>query len=114
MVGKTEPLTQCEKEEVFRQATSGLVRFHSAEIKAGMTDEALEAALKRVLGIFGGSGGPDILSITYQGAGLKIWGGRETLNHVLDPPLFAGQATVQMARYLYGISDPDDMQMSLF
>lgn len=51
MVKVQNPLTQTEKEWVLKE-TSGLPRFFSAETKAGMTDEALEKALKSVLGIF--------------------------------------------------------------
>lgn len=67
--------------------------FLSREI-AGMTDEALGAALVGVLGIFGGNGGPDSLSISYQGAGLKIWGDWHVLNHFVEKPLFQGRYTL--------------------
>ena len=108
-----ESLTQPEKEWVFQKATSGLPRSFSTEIKAGMTEEAIETALKSVLGIFGGSCGPNQFWISHQGAGLKIWGSRGSHNHVLDAPLFAGKATIAMARYIYGIKDPGDKQLQL-
>ncbi|MBL4767782.1 MAG: hypothetical protein JKY94_08725 [Rhodobacteraceae bacterium] len=98
---------------MFRQATTGLPRRYAKEMAAGMSDTALGEALKQVLGIFGGSGGPERLSITYQGAGLKIWGSWHVHNHVTERPLFEGQATIRMARYLYHISDPTETQLSL-
>jgi hypothetical protein len=33
---------------------------------------------------------------------------------VQDKPLFAGRATIAMAREVYGIRDPSDRQASLF
>ena len=105
MVKVQNPLTQTEKEWVLKE-TSGLPRFFSAETKAGMIDKALEKALKSVLGIFGGSGGPEQLWVSHQGAGLKIWRSRGVHNHVLDAPLFAGKTTVAMAQYAYGIRNP--------
>jgi len=51
--------TRADKEWVFRKATSGLPHHHSKEIAAGMTDTELESKLISVLGVFGGSYGPD-------------------------------------------------------
>lgn len=107
------PLTQADREEVFRLATRSLVKNRGDKFADGMTNEELEAALKHCLGIFGGSGGPDRLSITYQGAGLKIWGAWHVQNHITTPPLFAGAQTIKMAREVYAIPDPDNKQMSL-
>ena len=81
-------LSQKALEEVFRIATKGLVHFHGNKFADGMTDKELEDALVSSLGIFGGSGGPDCLSVSYKGAGLKIWGGWHVVNHVTEPPLF--------------------------
>ena len=36
-----------------------------------------------------------------------------TLNLVTDAPLFAGEATMRMARELYGIRDPAERQLSM-
>ena len=55
---ENKPLTQADKELIFKQATSGLVHWHGNQFEKGMTDEELENALKNTLGIFGGSGGP--------------------------------------------------------
>ena len=38
---------------------------------------------------------------------------RKLVNHVTEKPLFQGRKTLAMARYVYGIADPDDGQMSL-
>lgn len=114
MANKHRPLSQADKEDVFRQATTGLPRRYACEIEAGMSDPELEVALKQVLGIFGGIGGPDRLSVTYRGAGLKIWGSWHVHNHVTEPALFERAATIRMARSIYRIADPTDDQMVLF
>lgn len=107
-------LSEADKIHIFRIATRGLARSYASEIEDGMTDEALAAALGQVLGIFGGSGGPDTYSVTFAGAGLRIWGGWYVINHVTEKPLFAGKQTVAMARHIYGIRNPDDRQLDLF
>lgn len=108
------PLSNAEKLEVFKLATQSFPKQNADAIKRGMTDEELEIALKQCLGIFGGSGGPDRLSITYQGAGLKIWGGWHTVNHVTEKPLFSGNMTLAIAREIYGITNPSESQGRLF
>ena len=108
------PLSDADRVEVFRIATSSFQRRYGHQFAEGMTDEELEKALAEVLGIFGGSGGPDRLSVTFKGSGLRIWGGWQPVNHVQEKPLFAGKATIAMARAVYGISDPDDQQFSMF
>lgn len=80
--------------------------------RTGLTDEQLAQALAKEIGIFAGSGGPGELSITYQGAGLKIWASCEIINHVTEPPEFEGCSTIAMAREVYGILDPLDRQLS--
>ena len=106
--------TEVDKTEVFRIATRRLPSICGDRLNTGMIDAELEQALKLVLGEFGGSGGPDTYSITYAAAGLRIWGGWHVVNHVLEKPLFAGQATIAKAREVYGIPDPDNDQLSLF
>ena len=69
------PLSEADKEMVFRKATVGLPRRYAAAIENGMSDAELETTLKSVLGIFGGSGGPNQPSIAYAASGLRIWGG---------------------------------------
>ena len=107
------PLTQDDRVAAFRAATRALVRWHGDELAEGATDERLEALLVRALGIFGGSCGPGEMHITHQGAGLKIWASWGVHNHVVETPIFQGQATVRMAREVYGIPDPADPQQRL-
>lgn len=108
------PLTLSEKHEVFKLATRSFPDRYEKEIKRGMTDIELADALKKHLGIFGGSCSPDRLSVTYQCAGLKIWGGWHIVNHVIEKPLFSGNQTIAMAREVYAIVDPEQNQISLF
>ena len=107
-------LSKAEQEEVFRLATRGLVHFFGDKFARGMTDKELEDALVSSLGIFGGSSSPDRVSVCYKGSGLKIWGGRHCINHVLESPLFEGNITLKMARDVYEIANPDEDQMMLF
>jgi hypothetical protein len=109
-----KPLTQADKELIFKQATTGLVHWYGKQFDSGMTDEELESALKSTLGIFGGSGGSGRPSVSFSGTGLRIWGAWHTVNHVKEKPLFSGKATIAMARQVYRIKDPDNTQMDLF
>ena len=79
--------------------------------KAGLTDEELKEALQYELGIAGGSSGK--ICIAYQGAGLKIWAAREIFNQYEEKPVFEGKQTMQMARDVFGIKNPDSKQMTL-
>jgi hypothetical protein len=106
-------LSQKDKVEIFRLATRSLVHWYGDKFKTGMSDDELGSALKHSLGIFGGSGGPDQLSISFKGSGLQIWGGWHTVNHVQEIPLYSGKTTIAMAREIYDIANPDDEQMSL-
>jgi hypothetical protein len=114
-----EPLAITEAERVagFRKATSGTAgaaaRWQERAAK-GMSNDELAKALAYEIGSFGGSGGPDSLCLTYQAAGLKILIGWEIGNTREQPPTIQGQATVAMARELYGIKDPADKQLALF
>ncbi|MEM5471931.1 hypothetical protein WNZ14_09370 [Hoeflea sp. AS60] len=110
----TRPLSEADKEMIFRKATSGFPLRFKEEIENGMSDADLKTALESVLGIFGGSGGPDQPSIAFAGTGLRIWGSWKTVNSVRDKPLFAGKRTIAMARQIYAIADPDDAQMRLY
>ncbi len=107
-------LTEADKEWVFRTATASLPHGYATAMQAGMSDAELENALQVVLGNFGGSGGPGQPSIAFTGSGLRIWGGWQTVNHVTEKPLFAGKATIAMARRTYKIADPGKRQMDLF
>ena len=110
---KLPSFPQTDRELFFRAATGGFVFRYGDQFTGGMSDDGLWKALEESLGIFGGSGGPGRPSITFKGAGLKIWGAWEVINHVTTPPLFSGATTVAMAREVYGISDPTKDQMSL-
>ncbi len=112
-VSPTNPLTRQECIEVFKLATSGLVKRYGDRFASGMSDAELKVALEQVLGIFGGNGGPDRPSICFKGAGLRIWGGRHTFNHVEEKSLFSGTATIAMAREVYAITNPELEQMTL-
>ena len=78
-----------------------------------MSDADLTDALEQVLGIFGGSCGPGRMDVAHQAAGLKIWGGWQIVNHHTEAPLFQGKKTLAMTRHIYGISDPENDQISL-
>jgi len=116
--GKADrPLTEADKREGFIRATGGFAHAEQrwAERAArGMTDAELADALAFELGIFGGSSGPDSLSLVYQGAGLKIWISWRIQNHLTAKPVFEGKRTITMARHVYGIKDPADTQLALF
>lgn len=115
MAVRTNPpaLSEQDRIKVFKLATKGLVHRYHNKFESGITDAELKSALEDALGIFGGSGGPDRLSVSHKGAGLCIWGGWHSINHVKEKPLFAGATTIAMAREVYGIADPDSDQMSL-
>ncbi len=106
-------LTRADLELIFRTATKSFVNHHESKFANGMSDGQLWRALQASLGIFGGSGGPGRPSVAYQGSMLKIWGGWSVVNHVTSQPIFSGQATVDMAREVYGIADPENDQLSL-
>ncbi len=109
----SDQLTQQERIEAFKLATKGLVNRYGSHFDQGMSDSELNAALEQVLGIFGGSGGPDRLSVSFKGAGLRIWAGRQSINHVEEKPLFSSTTTMAMAREVYGIANPEHEQMTL-
>lgn len=113
----TRPLTEADKLEGFIRATGGFSRANERWVEravSGLTDKELAEVLARELGILGGSGGPNRLSLTFQGTGLKIWISWETHNHVTMKPTFEGKTTIAMARLVYGIKDPADKQLALF
>lgn len=71
-------------------------------------------ALRCELGIYGGVCGRNSLSVSYQGAGVKVLASRGPHNTVTDAPAFKGAATIATARQAYGIRNPDDKQLALF
>ena len=110
-------LTEEDKREAFLRATRGYSGSNDRwELRArtGMTDEELAEALKTEIGIYGGSCGPNEMAICFQASGLKIWASwRGYPNPYDDSPIFAGAATIRMAREVYGIENPEDGQMRL-
>ena len=113
MAREARPLTQEDRLTAFRQATKSLPERYAAQIENGMTDADLTAALEAALGIWGGSCGLGKMDVVHQASELKIWGGWHFVNHVTEPPLFKGAATLAIAREIYGIANPDDRQMNL-
>ena len=107
-------LIEDDKVAAFRVATASFARSIDLDAPAPMTDAQLAAALQNALGIFSGRAAPGQMHLTWQGAGLKIWASWHIHNHVVEAPLFAGAATVAMARAYYRIPDPANRQMSLF
>lgn len=112
----TYPLTEADKRNGFIRATNGLsgAERWTARAARGMSDAELAEALTFELGIFGGSCGPEQLSLTFQGSGLKIWISWEVHNTVTTKPTFEGKNTIAFARLVYGIKDPADRQLALF
>lgn len=111
---KPRPLAHPDKLAAFKACTRSLPKWYAKEIAAGMTDAELARALERVMGILGGSSArADTPALAYKGAGLKIWASWDWPD-TRQPPIFAGQASIELARQLYGIPDPDDAQMRLF
>ncbi len=107
------PLSSEDKVTAFRTATSSFVVWYAGHIEAGMTDPELEAALELSLGIMGGSCGPGMMDVSYQGPGLRIWAAWEITSHYGIKPIFAGHATIAMAREVYGIANPQERQIRL-
>ena len=107
------PLTAEDRVTAFRTATSSFVVWYAGQIEAGMTDPELEAALEVSLGIMGGSCGPGMMDVSYQGPGLRVWATWGIANHYGTRPIFSGHATVAMAREVYGIANPNNRQLRL-
>lgn len=109
-------LTEEDKTRAFLKATGGMARAAERwkeRAARGMSDRELEAALAFEMGQ-GGSSGPDGLSISQNGAGLRIWASWEIQNIHTARPVFAGKSTIAKAREVYGIRDPADRQLALF
>ncbi len=110
-------MTNGDKKKAFIRATHNMQdaeKRWKERTKTGLTDEQLSQALRYELGIAGGSGSRDTLSIAYEGSGLKIWAGWKSINPYMEQPIFEGQQTINMARMVFGIIDPNDKQMTLF
>lgn len=117
MTKQTKPLSQSDIESCFIRAVHSFANAKQRwkeRATTGLTDQELHDALKYELGIAGGSGCRDSISIAYQGAGLKIWASWGYANSCLDTPVLQGAVTIAMARQVFGIANPDDRQMALF
>ena len=116
-VKQPRALTPEDRIHAFKKATNGFSQADGRwkeRAERGMTDEELRAALAHEIGIYGGSGGPNEMSLSYQAAGLKIWADWNAAAPCVScQPIFQGSATVRMAREAYGIRDPSDGQMAL-
>lgn len=113
----SEAFTEEEKRGVFLRAvcnTEGFKKRWEKRSENPMSDEELQEALKYELGIFGGGGCRDSISIAYQGCGLKIWADRDYANSSLDEPLFQGAQTIKMARLVFARLDAANPQTDLF
>lgn len=72
----TRILTEQDRHAAFVQAvtnTQGAQKRWNERQNTGLSDEDLHSALRYELGIAGGGGCRESISICYQGAGLKIW-----------------------------------------
>ncbi len=110
-------LSQSDIVEALRRATNsyqGAEERWQERARQGLTDEQLEEALAYELGTAGGSSGRDILSVEYSRSGLKIWASWESTNSYSDRPVLEGKRTKMLAREVYGIADPTEMQMAMF
>ena len=106
-----------DKHHAFKRATNsfkGAAERWVERAQTGMTDEELADALAFEMGISGGMGSKNELSIAYQGSGLKIWAAWSIEDRDMDNPIFEGKATIAMAREVYGIYDPSDNQLAMF
>lgn len=117
MTGIDRELTEDDKRAAFIQSTTGFANAPERwkqRAATGLTDEQLAEALRFEIGIFGGASGPDRMATAHQGAGLKIWASwNGWIDTGKEKPIFAGDATVRMAREVFGINDPEDGQMRL-
>ena len=89
----TRLLSEEDRIAGFIKATGGFAgsaRRWKERAAKGMTDAELAEALAFELGIAGGSGGPDSLSLWFQGAGLRIWISWEIRNTRQTKPTFQG------------------------
>ena len=80
------------------------MHWYHDKFKSGMTDNELKKALEDALGIFGGSGGPEIdcLFPTKEQAFASGVAGIQSIT-LKKNRLFSGAATIAMAREVYGI-----------
>lgn len=100
----------------FRAATCGMENAEARWLKraqSGLTDEQLVEALRYEIGAMGGRSSAEGW-VEYSRDGLQIWIAETSLSRYSTPPTLRGNATVRMAREVYGIGDPGAVQMGLF
>jgi hypothetical protein len=115
MIADSEPLSPDDKARALRLAAEsmeGAPKRWAERVGTGQTDDQLARALEYEFGAMGGCSRHDI-GVTYQGNGLKLWADR-CIGSRSQPPILEGQATVRLAREVYGIADPEEKQMGLF
>jgi hypothetical protein len=74
-----------------------------------MTNAQLTEALEFEIGECGGGGGPDTPDYHYRSSGLRIWGAWNSRSES-EEPVWKGQATLAMARQVYGIKTPQEFR----
>lgn len=109
-----KPVTPKDKVAAFTAVTPRFFRDYQHMFEGGMSDAEIESALKNQFGDFGSRGAADQLYITYQSSGLKLWVSWHIHNYVQEEPTLFGIRTIAMAREIYGITNPDDVQMAFF
>lgn len=94
-------------------ATSAFARTVSEGDPAPMSDAELAATLQNAMGVFAGcaSGLPARHLARRRPEGL---GQVHIHNHVTEPPVFSGAASIRMARECYRIFTPGERQLSLW
>ena len=114
---KMQQLTNEEKQQSLKRAltcTGGALDRWSARAATGLNDADMAKAVRYELGICGGSGCSNSIHIHYEGAGLKVWAAWEIFIPQSEEPIFQGDATIKAARCLFGVKNPDDVQLDLF
>lgn len=114
---KMRDLTNEEKQQSLKRAltcTGGALDRWSARAATGLNDADMAKAVRYELGICGGSGCSNSIHIHYEGAGFKVWAAWKSFNHCLEEPIFQGDATIMAARLLFGVKNPNDVQLDLF
>lgn len=108
------PMLEADKFYCFRRATesmSGASERWKERALQPISDKHLVEALSYELGELGGGCGPNEPEFWYRRNGLKIWGAwSSSFLPKTEAPLWAGAATVAMARQVYGIKTPEEFR----
>lgn len=108
------PLSGEEVDRCIKKACACLAWTNHYDIEQGLTDDELTAFLQAHMSE-GGSCGPGIISINYNGSGLRVWADWNNV-HPRDKGTLvsAGAETRDRARRVFAVRNPDDYQLSLF